>query len=282
MNDYIYNPVGYKYLETEEGKEELQKEINKFKSISNKNFKLTEDDYIDLACLSIVSRANFKEQTYQLLNKKLQIAQTLIIFAKALINNSTLTCSVSIKGCPQGERIKRDILHKSEIDNQELILDNYSTYLMFFRENCKYEIGIALYTMGKRVLFPPECTSTNKTNRYINSSKKISNEEYKAFIALAPYKKPDALAVNVLERIKAYLEQEIKHSKFTSTPLAILAPIIYQIIARNNSIDISTKPCVFIYDIIVQIGYAQEIEDEKGKNRQKRDLIKRYLEAKTS
>lgn len=236
MNDYIYNPVGYKYLETEEGKEELQKEINKFKSISNENFELTEDDYIDLACLSIVSRANFKEQTYQMLNKKLQIAQTLIIFAKALINNSTLTCSVSIKECPQGERIKRDILHKSEIDNQELILDNYSTYLMFFRENCKYEIGIALYTMGKRVLFSPECTSTNKTNRYINSSKKISNEEYKAFIALAPYKKPDALAVNVLERIKAYLEQEIKHSKFTSTPLAILGPIIYQIIARNNSI----------------------------------------------
>lgn len=121
MNDYIYNPVGYKYLETEEGKEELQKEINKFKSISNENFELTEDDYIDLACLSIVSRANFKEQTYQMLNKKLQIAQTLIIFAKALINNSTLTCSVSIKECPQGERIKRDILHKSEIDNQELI-----------------------------------------------------------------------------------------------------------------------------------------------------------------
>ena len=30
------------------------------------------------------------------------------------------------------------------------------------------------------------------------------------------------------------------------------------------------------------MGYAQEIEDEKGKNRQKRDLIKRYLEAKTS
>lgn len=52
MNDYIYNPVGYKYLETEEGKEELQKEINKFKSISNENFELTEDDYIDLACLS--------------------------------------------------------------------------------------------------------------------------------------------------------------------------------------------------------------------------------------
>lgn len=268
MDDNLYNPIANRHLETGKGKEELQKEIDRIKSISNEDFSLTENDYIDLARLSIASRTDLKEQTYKMLSRKLQITEMIIACASALINSSGLT--YSIKGNPSSTK---------NIDNQELINDIYSTALMHFREECKYEIEIALHSMGRLKLFPQKCTSSNGIHQNITPTKMFSIEEHSAFFALEPFKKPTKPAIKVLERIKEYIEKEKKYSKFTRSPLAILAPIIYRIIAKENAINISTKLCVFIYNIIAQMGHIKEEEQIERNNREKRDYLQRYIKA---
>lgn len=247
MNDYIYNPEGYKYLETEEGKEELQKEINKIKSISNEKFSLTEDDYIDLAHLSIISKANLKELSYQMLTEKLQMTEMLIVVAKELIGNKS-ELTIAGNSC------------KTTIDSQQLILHIYSRLLSFFKRKCGYEICLIVRT------------------KYYYGDSYLPKRQ--AFINLFPTEKPflppkpTKPAIEILERIKETIVEEQKNCKSFKTSLAILVPTIYRIIVKKTTTDSTLKLAAFIYDIIVQMGRIEQVERN---DKQKYDYLKRYF-----
>lgn len=247
MNDYIYNPVGYKYLEKEEGKEELQKEINKIKSISNEKFSLTEDDYIGLAYLSIISKANLRELSYQMLTEKLQITEMLIVVAKELIGNKS---ELTIAGK----------FYKTTIDSQQLILHIYSRLLSFFKRKCGYEICLIVHT------------------KYYYGDSYLPKRQ--AFINLFPAgktslpPKPTKPAIEILERIKEIIAEEQKDCTPQKASLAILVPAIYRIIAKKRTTDSPTKLAAFIYDIIVQMGRIEQVERN---DKQKYDYLKRYF-----
>lgn len=177
----------------------------------------------------------------------------------------------------QAQVSKRNVICKSIIGKETIQInftdfhlteDFHNHLLASFKSDCSYEIKMLPYCCG--LICNEFKKSFKEYENFLKSYKLFSDYVFNG-------QKPTIEIIKILRLMIFLVEDEQKYANPAQYPVPILARIIYGIIAKEKPLNVTIELGVFIYDIIVKIGYLDEDSKTSILSKEKYDLLKRYL-----